>query len=87
MIELMAAGASTRETGHHNVFTSTGPSRPHHFCVAADDLGQATSALAERGVTLVGGSMEVAELGQYIACITGDLGNLISPRLAPPATA
>ena len=82
-IELMA-GASSRQVRADDVLTSMDPSRLHHFCLAVEDLDAAISQLRDRGVELIGGPMEVAVIGQRIAFITDNLGNII--ELAEPGT-
>ncbi|WP_021593530.1 VOC family protein [Actinomadura welshii] len=82
-IELMA-GASSRQAPTENVLTSMDPSRLHHFCLAVEDLDAAVSELAGRGVDLIGGPMDVADIGQRIAFITDNLGTII--EIAEPGT-
>ncbi|WP_181663403.1 VOC family protein [Actinomadura madurae] len=82
-IELMA-GASSRQAPTENVLASMDPSRLHHFCLAVEDLDAAVSELAGRGVDLIGGPMDVADIGQRIAFITDNLGTII--ELAEPGT-
>jgi predicted enzyme related to lactoylglutathione lyase len=82
-IELMA-GASSRQAPTDNVLTSMDPSRLHHFCLAVADLDAAISRLNDRGVHLIGGPMQVTDIGQRIAFITDNLGNII--ELAEPGT-
>ncbi|WP_177287802.1 VOC family protein [Actinomadura madurae] len=82
-IELMA-GASSRQAPTGNVLTSMDPSRLHHFCLAVEDLDAAVSELAGRGVDLIGGPMDVADIGQRIVFITDNLGTII--ELAEPGT-
>ncbi|WP_158563929.1 VOC family protein [Jiangella anatolica] len=82
-IELVA-GASNRQAAADDVLTSMDPSRLHHLCLAVDDLDAAVSQLSERGVDLIGGPMQVADIGQRIAFITDNLGTII--ELAEPGT-
>jgi predicted enzyme related to lactoylglutathione lyase len=82
-IELMA-GASSRQAPTDNVLTSMDPSRLHHFCLAVADLDAAISRLNDRGVHLIGGPMQVTDIGQRIAFVTDNLGNII--ELAEPGT-
>jgi predicted enzyme related to lactoylglutathione lyase len=60
------------------------PARLHHFCIAVDDLDAAVADLRDRGVSLIGGPMHVAQIGQRLAFITDNLGNII--ELAEPGT-
>lgn len=82
-IELLA-GASNRQAPTDDVLTSMDPSRLHHFCIAVEDLDATVSQLRDLDVRLIGGPMEVAEIGQRIAFITDNLGNII--ELAEPGT-
>jgi catechol 2,3-dioxygenase-like lactoylglutathione lyase family enzyme len=82
-IELLA-GASNRQAPTHDVLTSMDPSRLHHFCVAVEDLDATVAQLRAVDVRLIGGPMEVAEIGQRIAFVTDNLGNII--ELAEPGT-
>ncbi|GAA2142988.1 VOC family protein [Actinomadura napierensis] len=82
-IELMA-GASVRQAPTGDVLSSMDPARLHHFCLAVGDLDAAVSELGYRGVELIGGPMAVADIGQRIAFITDNLGNII--ELAEPGT-
>lgn len=82
-IELLA-GASHRQAPAGDVLTSMDPARLHHFCIAVDDLDAAVSRLRDLGVELIGGPMAIAEIGQRIAFITDNLGNII--ELAEPGT-
>ncbi|MFC4122828.1 VOC family protein [Nonomuraea zeae] len=82
-IELLA-GAATRQAPAGDVLTSMDPSRLHHFCLAVDDLDMTVSRLRDLGVELIGGPMEVAAIGQRIAFVTDNLGNII--ELAEPGT-
>ncbi|MEV0719513.1 VOC family protein [Asanoa sp. NPDC050611] len=83
-IELLA-GASDRDGAPTtNILTSMDPSRLHHFCVAVQDLDGTVSQLRDRDVELIGGPMQVAQIGQRLAFITDNLGNII--ELAEPGT-
>ncbi|GAA4309669.1 VOC family protein [Actinomadura luteofluorescens] len=82
-IELMAT-ASKRQAPTGDILSSMDPARVHHFCLAVTDLDAAVSELRDRGVNLIGGPMAVAEIGQRVAFITDNLGNII--ELAEPGT-
>lgn len=82
-IELMA-GAAIRQAPTDDVLTSMDPSRLHHLCLAVEDLDAAISQLGDQDVELIGGPVEIAEIGQRIAFITDNLGNII--ELAEPGT-
>ena len=82
-IEILA-GASTRQAPTVDVLRSMDPGRLHHFCIAVEDLDASVSQLRELGVELIGGPMRVAAIGQRIAFIGDNLGNII--ELAEPGT-
>jgi catechol 2,3-dioxygenase-like lactoylglutathione lyase family enzyme len=82
-IELLA-GASNHGASHDNALTSMDPSRLHHFCLAVADLDTAVSQLLERDVPLIGGPMEIPEIGQRVAFVTDNVGTII--ELAEPGT-
>ncbi|MEV4618796.1 VOC family protein [Asanoa sp. NPDC049573] len=82
-IEILA-GASNRQAPTDDVLTSMDPARLHHFCIAVEHLDAALSQLRDLDVETIGGPMEVAEIGQRIAFITDNLGNII--ELAEPGT-
>jgi 4-hydroxyphenylpyruvate dioxygenase-like putative hemolysin len=76
-IELLAAASHPQEATVANIFASLDRERLHHFCMAVEDLGATLSCLRERGVQPVGEPMDVREIGQRIAFITDNLGNII----------
>ena len=82
-IELLA-GASNPGPRAGNVLTSMDPQRLHHFCLAVEELDTTLSQLGERDVQVIGGPMEVPEIGQRIAFVTDNLGTII--ELAEPGT-
>ncbi|WP_192809443.1 VOC family protein [Actinomadura rudentiformis] len=82
-IELLA-GAANRQAPTDDVLKSMDPSRLHHFCVAVQDLDAAVAELRDLDVELIGGPMEVAQIGQRIAFVADNLGNII--ELAEPGT-
>jgi catechol 2,3-dioxygenase-like lactoylglutathione lyase family enzyme len=82
-IELLA-GASNRGARVDNVLTSMDPQRLHHFCLAVQDLDATVSQLRERDVQVIGGPMDIPEIGQRIAFVTDNLGTII--ELAEPGT-
>jgi len=82
-IELLA-GASDHGAPVSNVLTSMNPQRLHHFCLAVQDLEAAVSQLRARDVQVIGGPMDIPEIGQRIAFVTDNLGTII--ELAEPGT-
>jgi catechol 2,3-dioxygenase-like lactoylglutathione lyase family enzyme len=83
-IELVVGASRPHEAPADNILTSMDPERLHHFCVAVEDLDTAVSQLRDNGVSLIGGPMDVAEIGQRIAFITDNLGTII--ELTEPGT-
>jgi methylmalonyl-CoA epimerase len=83
-IELLAGASNRNETRTENILTSMDPSRLHHFCIAVEDLDAAVSDLRENDVQLIGGPMDVPAIGQRVAFVTDNLGNII--ELAEPGT-
>ena len=82
-VELLA-GASDGPASTINVLTSMDPSRLHHFCLAVNDLDDAIAQLEATGVALIGGPMDIEDIGQRIAFITDNLGTII--ELTSPGT-
>ena len=82
-IELVA-GAADRQEPTTDVLKSMALSRLHHFCIAVADLGAAVAHLRALDVELIGGPMEVADIGQRIAFVTDNVGTII--ELAEPGT-
>lgn len=83
-IELLTGAAQRSGTPAGNVLESMDPSRLHHFCLAVSDLDAAVSRLLELDVPLIGGPMEIPEIGQRVAFITDNVGTII--ELAEPGT-
>lgn len=83
-IELLAGASNTGGAPTSNVLTSMDPSRLHHFCLAVADLDAAVSRLLELDVPLIGGPMEIPEIGQRIAFVTDNVGTII--ELTEPGT-
>jgi catechol 2,3-dioxygenase-like lactoylglutathione lyase family enzyme len=83
-IELLAGASNRGGTPTSNVLTSMDPSRLHHFCLAVADLDAAVSRLFELDVPLIGGPMEIPEIGQRIAFVTDNVGTII--ELTEPGT-
>ena len=83
-IELLAGALSRGGTPTDNVLVSMDPSRLHHFCIAVEDLDAAVSRLLELDVPLIGGPMEIPEIGQRIAFVTDNVGTII--ELTEPGT-
>jgi catechol 2,3-dioxygenase-like lactoylglutathione lyase family enzyme len=76
-IELVAGAAEPHTAVPDSIATSHTIERLHHFCVAVEDLDAIVAQVRDRGVPLIGGPMEVPVIGQRIAFITDNLGNII----------
>ena len=76
-IELVAGAAEPHTAMPENIAASHTIERLHHFCVAVEDLDAIVSQVRDRGVPLIGGPLEVPAIGQRIAFITDNLGNII----------
>jgi catechol 2,3-dioxygenase-like lactoylglutathione lyase family enzyme len=83
-IELLAGASNGPAATIDNVLTSMDPSRLHHFCLAVDDLDDAVAELQAAGIPLIGGPIEIADIGQRIAFVTDNLGTII--ELTSPGT-
>lgn len=83
-IELLAGASNRSGPPTENVLASMDPERLHHFCLAVDDLDATVSRLKDEGVSLIGGPMEVPEIGQQIAFVTDNVGTII--ELTEPGT-
>ena len=83
-IELLAGASDRGGAPPGNVLTSMDPSRLHHFCLAVADLDAAIARLLELDVPLIGGPMEIPEIGQRIVFITDNVGTII--EVAEPGT-
>jgi len=85
-IELLAGASQRNGVPSDNVLTSMDPSRLHHFCIAVADLDAAVARLLKLDVPLIGGPMEIPEIGQRIVFITDNVGTIIEvtePRTWP----
>lgn len=83
-IELLGGASNRRQAPVDDIVASLDPARLHHFCMAVEDLDATLSQLRERDVHAVGEPMDVAEIGQRIAFITDNCGNII--ELTQPVT-
>ena len=83
-VELLAGASHGPASRINNVLTSMDPSRLHHFCLAVNDLDDAIAQLEANGVALIGGPIDIEDIGQRIAFITDNLGTII--ELTSPGT-
>jgi catechol 2,3-dioxygenase-like lactoylglutathione lyase family enzyme len=83
-IELVGAASNARNAPVDDIAVSHDFERLHHFCLAVEDLEATLAVLHERGVHPINEPMDVAEIGQRVAFITDDCGNII--ELTEPGT-
>lgn len=83
-IELLAGASQRNGAPTDNVLTSMDPSRLHHFCIAVADLDAAVARLLDLDVPVIGGPMEIPEIGQRIVFITDNVGTII--EITEPGT-
>jgi hypothetical protein len=81
-VELIAAGAETRNPIAASLPASHDVERLHHFCVAVDDLDDTLAQLQLRGVTPFAGPMQVEVIGKRIAFVLDNVGTIIE-MMAP----
>jgi methylmalonyl-CoA epimerase len=79
------SGATTNETPEiTDIVASLNPARVHHFCIAVDDLDATLDELRSREVNIIGEPFDVDAIGQRVAFITDDSGNVI--EITEPGT-
>jgi catechol 2,3-dioxygenase-like lactoylglutathione lyase family enzyme len=83
-IELLAGASNRNGEPADDVLTTMDPSRLHHFCIAVADLDAAVSRLLELDVPLIGGPMDIPEIGRRIAFVTDNVGTII--EISAPGT-
>jgi methylmalonyl-CoA epimerase len=76
-LELLGGGATESSPVVTDVAASLNPARLHHFCIAVDDLDATLEELRTRGVTILGEPFEVPPIGQRVAFINDNSGNVI----------
>ena len=78
-------GATTNETpAITDIVASLNPARLHHFCIAVADLEATLDQLRSRDVNVIGEPFDVAVIGQRVAFITDNSGNVI--EITEPGT-
>jgi len=71
-------GATTNETpAITDIVASLNPARLHHFCVAVADLEATLEELRSRDVKVIVEPFDVVVIGQRVAFITDNSGNVI----------
>jgi catechol 2,3-dioxygenase-like lactoylglutathione lyase family enzyme len=76
-IELISAGAETRNPVPADLPASHDVERLHHFCVAVDDLDDVLAQLLDRDVAPIAGPMRIDRIGRRIAFVTDNVGTII----------
>ncbi len=71
-------GATTNETpAITDIVASLNPARLHHLCFAVADLQATLEELRSRDVNVIGEPFDVAAIGQRVAFVTDNSGNVI----------
>jgi len=83
-LELLGGGATESSPAVTDVADSLNPARLHHFCIAVDDLDATLEELRTRGVTTLGEPFDVPPIGQRVAFINDNAGNVI--EITQPGT-
>jgi catechol 2,3-dioxygenase-like lactoylglutathione lyase family enzyme len=76
-IELVGGATEGPVPASDDIATSHTSERLHHVCLRVPDLDEAVGRLRERGVSLIGGPVDVPTIGQRIAFVTDNLGNIV----------
>lgn len=76
-IELIAAGAESRNSGPDSLPASHDVERLHHFCLAVPNMDETLGELQSRGVAPFAGPMQVGAINQNIAFIIDVAGTII----------
>jgi catechol 2,3-dioxygenase-like lactoylglutathione lyase family enzyme len=76
-IELVGAASHACSAPVSDIARSHDSERLHHFCLAVEDLEATLAELGERDVHPINEPMDVAEIGQRVAFITDNCGNII----------
>jgi methylmalonyl-CoA epimerase len=83
-LELLGGGATESSPAVTDVADSLNPARLHHFCIAVDDLDATLEVLRARKVTILGEPFDVPPIGQRVAFISDNSGNVI--EITQPGT-
>jgi methylmalonyl-CoA epimerase len=83
-LELLGGGATESSPVVTDVADSLNPARLHHFCIAVDDLDATLEELRARRVTILGEPFDVPPIGQRVAFINDNSGNVI--EITQPGT-
>jgi methylmalonyl-CoA epimerase len=83
-LELLGGGATESSAAVTDVADSLNPARLHHFCIAVDNLDATLEELRTRGVTILGEPFDAPPIGQRVAFINDNSGNVI--EITQPGT-
>jgi catechol 2,3-dioxygenase-like lactoylglutathione lyase family enzyme len=83
-LEILGGAHSNQQPPITDIVGSLNPERLHHFCVAVDDLDAALTELRARDVHVIGEPMNAEVIGQRVAFVTDNSGNVI--ELTEPGT-
>jgi catechol 2,3-dioxygenase-like lactoylglutathione lyase family enzyme len=83
-IELVGAAPIGHDVPVSDIAASHDVERLHHFCFAVEDLEATLAELRERDVRPINEPMEIAVIGQRVAFITDNCGNVL--ELTEPGT-
>ena len=83
-LELLGGGATESSPVVTDLADSLNPARLHHFCIAVDDLDATLEELRTRGVSILGEPFDVPPIGQRVAFVSDNSGNII--EITQPGT-
>jgi methylmalonyl-CoA epimerase len=83
-LELLGGGATETSPAVTDLASSLNPARLHHFCIAVDDLDATLEELRTRGVTILREPFDVPAIGQRVAFVNDNSGNVI--EITQPGT-
>lgn len=76
-IELIGGTGAAERPCYQDLGESLGFSGWHHVCLAVDSVDATVEELRRRGVTIVKGPFELAEIGRRLAFFSDPWGNLL----------
>jgi len=83
-LEILGGATSNETPAITDIVASLNPARLHHLCIAVADLEATLEELRSRGVNVIGESFDVEVIGQRVAFITDNSGNVI--EITEPGT-
>lgn len=76
-LELLGGGATESSPPVGDLANSLNSARIHHFCVTVDNLDATLEELRTRGVRILGEPFDVPPIGQRVAFVNDNSGNVI----------